>query len=339
MLTYILRRLLLMVVTMFMITFIIVSIMLLTPGEPGQLNEMGPGTGPGGSTNIQASKGMILAKMEMGFFDANGDKLPPWTAWWNWVGKFASFDLGKSAMYHMPVTELLLERVPVTLLLNTISLLIIYLISLPLGIFSATHQNTLADSTSSTVLFVLYSMPNWWVATMLIVCFASVNLFDWFDVDGLHAIGSERFTLFEYLWDSGKRMILPVICLVYGSFAYLSRQMRTGMLDVVRQDYIRTARAKGLDDRTVIYRHALRNALIPIITLVAFLLPAMLGGSIIIELIFSIRGMGLLGFEAILNRDYLVVMANLTVAAVLTLVGILGSDLLYCMVDPRISLD
>ncbi len=339
MLTYILRRLLLMIPTMIGITIVVTAIMLAAPGEPGQRQPGGPSAGPGGDMKLASSKAMLDAKKDMGFFDEEGEKLWFGHAWWNWVNKLVRLDFGKSFRFHVPVTELLAERIPVTLRLNLIALVLLYLLALPLGIFAATHRGTTSEGCLSTVLFVLYSLPAWWVATMFVVYFASVNFVDWFPVDGLHASGSERFTLLEYLGDSVHRLVLPITCMTYGGLAYLSRQMRAGMLEVVRQDYIRTARAKGLDERRVTYVHALRNAMIPIITLLSGLLPAMVGGSIIIELIFSIKGMGKLGFEAIFNRDYLVVMANTVVAAFLTLVGILISDVLYCLVDPRISLD
>ena len=141
--------------------------------------------------------------------------------------------------------------------------------------------------------------------------------------------------LLDWIW----HLILPITCLTYGSFAYVSRQMRVGMLDIIRQDFIRTARAKGLSERVVIFKHALRNALIPTVTLLAFLLPALLGGSIIIEEIFTIEGMGKLSFEAILNRDYPIINAIAFFSAFLTLLGMLSTDIAYVLVDPRISFE
>jgi peptide/nickel transport system permease protein len=144
---------------------------------------------------------------------------------------------------------------------------------------------------------------------------------------------------FDWLLDRIWHLALPVFCLTYGGLAYVSRQMRAGMLETIRQDYIRTARAKGLSEHAVVFKHALRNSLIPIVTLLGFLLPAMLGGSVIIESIFTIPGMGQLGFDAILSRDYPVVMAIEVIAAFLTLVGLLLSDICYAMVNPTISLE
>ena len=328
-----------MVPTMLGITLIVVGIMLAAPGEPGQQEMSGPSMG-GDGTKLVASEAMKSWRASTGFFDEDGNKKFFISAWWSWLTQhLLVLDFGESSRFHRPVLQLLIERLPITLLLNAISLFLIYWISIPIGVFSATKSGTKRDGVLTTALFVLYSMPSWWVATMFIVYFGGVQFVDWFDVDGLHDLGYERYTLFEYLGDSINRLILPVICLTYGGFAYLSRQMRSGMLDVVRADFVRTARAKGLAEKRVIKRHALRNALIPIITLMGYLLPAMIGGSIIIELIFSIQGMGLLGYDAITNRDYSVVLANTTFAALLTLIGLLVSDVLYCVVDPRISLD
>ena len=163
------------------------------------------------------------------------------------------------------------------------------------------------------------------------------DFLDWFPIYGISSGGMEGSAFLSRLWDHLWHLVLPVFCLTYGGLAGLSRFMRAGMLEVIRQDYIRTARAKGLPEKLVIYKHAMRNSIIPIITLMGYLLPGMLGGSIIIESIFSIPGMGQLSFEAVLSRDYPVVMAIATISALLTLVGILISDLLYVWADPRIT--
>ena len=172
---------------------------------------------------------------------------------------------------------------------------------------------------------------------MLIIFFGGGDFFEVFPYAGLHSNFLDGMTAWERFKDLAWHLVLPVATMTYGSFAYLSRQMRTGMLEIIKQDYIRTARAKGLSEKTVILKHAMRNSLIPIITILAGFLPALIGGSVIIETIFSIPGMGSLGFEAITGRDYPIVMAVFTISAVLTLVGILLSDILYSFVDPRIT--
>jgi peptide/nickel transport system permease protein len=173
---------------------------------------------------------------------------------------------------------------------------------------------------------------------MLILVFGATGL-DWLPVLGLHDKDAATFTRWEYIQDVILHAILPIAVLTYGGLAYLSRQMRGGMLEVVRQDYIRTARAKGLSERVVVFKHALRNSLIPVVTLFAGILPILIGGSVIVETIFTIPGMGLYAFEGLVQRDYNVVMATATASALMTLVGFLISDVTYALVDPRIAYD
>ena len=213
----------------------------------------------------------------------------------------------------------------------------IWIIAFPIGIYSATHQHSRTDKAATVFLFTLYSLPNFWVATLAIVYLGGGDFLDLFPVFGLQTLGSENWTFWERLGDRARHLVLPVTCMTYYTLAALSRYMRSSMLEVIRQDYIRTARAKGLSERLVIYRHALRNSLIPIVTLMADLLPALIGGSIVIETIFSVPGMGQLGWEAVLLRDYPVIMAVFTISAFLTLLGILIADVLYTIVDPRIK--
>ena len=174
---------------------------------------------------------------------------------------------------------------------------------------------------------------------MLIMLFGGGDFWDIFPVYGISSIGAHSLPFIPWLLDRLWHLVLPVICLTYGGLAYLSRLTRAEMLEVIREDYIRTARAKGLSEKVVIYKHAFRNSVLPIITLLAFLLPGMFGGSVIIESIFSIPGMGQLGFEAVLARDYPVIMAITTISALLTLIGLLISDILYAVLDPRIKLE
>src|SRR3972149_10182532 len=206
-------------------------------------------------------------------------------------------------------------------------------------IYSATHQYSAPDKVMTVGLFVLYSLPSFWVATILILFLDGGDYWHLFPISGISSLDAEHLARWAWLKDRAWHLVLPVFCLTYGGLAYISRQMRAGMLETIRQDYIRTARAKGLSENAVLYKHALRNSLIPIVTLMADLLPAMLGGSVIIESIFTIPGMGLLGFEAILSRDYPVVMAISTIAAFLTLIGLLLSDICYALVNPTISLE
>lgn len=256
-----------------------------------------------------------------------------------WLVNMMTLDFGTSIKDNRPVWDHIKESVPVSLIFTFTSFILAYLIAIPLGIYSATHQYSTGDKVTTVILFILYSLPNFWVATMAIVFFGGGDFWDVFPVTGLHSLGAEDMTRWEYIKDLLHHVALPLIIWTYGSFSALSRYMRGSMLEVIRQDYIRTARAKGLSERVVTYKHALRNSLIPIITMLANLLPLAISGSIIIESIFSIPGMGQLSFNAVLFRDYPIIMAVTTISAMLTLFGILLSDLLYAVVDPRITFE
>jgi peptide/nickel transport system permease protein len=225
----------------------------------------------------------------------------------------------------------------VSVKLSGMSLLLAYLLAIPLGIYSATHHHRFGERLTTVILFGLYSLPNFWIATMAIIYLGGGDFWNVFPVYGLRSSGSENWPWWNRALDELWHLALPVACLTYYTMAVLSRYMRTGMLEAIRQDFIRTARAKGLNERLVTYRHAFRNSLIPIITLMADLLPALIGGSVVIETLFSIPGMGSLSAEAVSNRDYPLLMGIFTVSAFLTLVGILISDLLYTLADPRIA--
>jgi peptide/nickel transport system permease protein len=230
------------------------------------------------------------------------------------------------------------QRMKVTVPLSLVSVLLAYLLALPLGILSAVKQGSLADKATTFVLFLLYSIPTFWAGLMLILAFGATGL-EWLPVIGLHDKDAEQLQGWDYAWDLVRHCILPVATLTYGGLAYLSRQMRVGMLETVRQDFIRTARAKGLSEKVVVFRHALRNSLIPVVTVFATILPILIGGSVIVETVFNIPGMGLYAFQGLITRDYNIVMATVTVSSIMTLLGFLLSDVLYAVVDPRISYD
>jgi len=250
-------------------------------------------------------------------------------------GGLLTLDLGLEMQTKTSVAEELGRRLKVTVPLALISTLLSYLIALPLGIFSVRRQGTPVDSAVTVVIFVLYSIPLFWAGLMMIIAFGATGL-DWLPVLGLHDKDADTFGPWEYAWDMFLHVILPIATLTYGGLAYLSRQMRAGMLEVIRQDYIRTARAKGLSENVVIYKHALRNSMIPVITLLASILPILIGGSIIVERVFDIPGMGSYAFEGLLRRDFYIVMATTIFVGVMTQVGILLSDITYSIVDPRI---
>jgi len=253
-------------------------------------------------------------------------------------GGLLVLDLGREAGSQRSVASELGRRLQVTLPLSLTAVLLAYLLALPLGIFSARRRGTRTDAVSTVVLFALYSVPSFWVGLLLIYVFGATGP-DWLPrlpVLGLHGKDAEDLGALAYGWDTLLHAVLPIVTMTYGSFAYLSRQMRAGMLEVIHQDFVLTARAKGASERAVIYKHALRNAVIPVVTIFATVLPALVSGSIIVEQVFQIEGMGKYVFEGLSGRDFHVVMATTILVGVMTQVGILVSDVLYTWVDPRI---
>jgi len=248
-------------------------------------------------------------------------------------------DFGISLATRQPVMDTLLSKLRYSISLSISSLILAYLIAIPIGIFSAVKKDSKADRTLTVGLFMLYSLPSFFVATLLLYFFSAGSDFEslrWFPTGGWRTRDYMELTSIQQIADIAWHLLLPVACLTYGSLAALSRYMRTGLLDVIRSDYVRTARAKGLPEYVVIGKHAVRNGLFPILTLLAGLLPAVLGGSVIIEYIFDIPGMGLWMIDSIYRRDYNVIMAVQLVSTVLVLVGLLLTDLSYALVDPRV---
>lgn len=257
---------------------------------------------------------------------------------------FLRGDFGISYMDNRPVATKIGEALYWTLLMNFFAILISYLISIPLGVKSATwkmQNRSTIDNINTTTLFVLYSLPSFWIGTILMVFLTTPEYgLDWFPSGGvqdLEIAQDKNASTWTVFLDILHHMILPIFCITYGSLAFLSRQMRSSMLGVVRQDYIRTARAKGLSERKVIWKHGFRNSLFPIITLFSAVFPRALSGSIAIELIYTIPGMGTLVFTSIVARDWPVVFTIVMFAAILTMIGNLIADILYAVVDPRVS--
>lgn len=256
----------------------------------------------------------------------------------HWISNFLKGDFGVSYYYKQPVRDRIWNALRWTLVLNGSALLLAYLIALPVGVWAGARQGSYFDRISSTFLFMLYSLPAFWIAILLIVFFTTPEYgMDWFPTLGT---GQRQINPDMSAWEVFKiraqHFFLPVLCLVYGALAFISRQMRGGMIEALRQNYIRTARAKGLPENKVIWKHAFRNALFPIITLLASLLPALLAGSVVVETIFSIPGMGQLTVDSIYKKDWSVVYTILMMAAILTMAGILLADLLYTWADPRV---
>jgi peptide/nickel transport system permease protein len=269
-------------------------------------------------------------KLRILFFDTR------FATYW---GNLLRLDFGVSLATREPVIKTLLSKLPYSISLSVVSLLLAYTIAIPLGVFSAVRRGTPQDRALTQVLFMLYSLPSFFVATLLLLFFSEGSNFSelrLFPTGGFQSPDFEELTTIDKIRDIAWHLVLPIACLTYGSLAALSRYMRTGLLEVIQADYIRTARAKGLPERTVIGKHALRNGLLPILTLLAGLLPAVLGGSVVIEYIFGIPGIGLWTIDSINQRDYNVIMGVQLLSTILVLFGILLTDIGYALVDPRI---
>jgi peptide/nickel transport system permease protein len=255
--------------------------------------------------------------------------------YWNWLSRLVVLDFGRS---FSPDREKVIvkigRRLPITILINVLSMILIFVVAIPIGIYSATHRNSVFDRATTVFVFLGFATPTFWLALLLMILFG-VNL-GWLPISGLKSFGYDQMSLLGQFWDRVSHLILPVIISAFSGLAGMSRYMRSNMLEVVRQDYITTARAKGLSEPTVIYKHALRNALMPVITILGLSLPTLIGGSVIFESIFAIPGMGQLFYESVMRRDYPVVMGGLVIGAVLTLAGNLLADLGYALADPRV---
>ncbi len=338
MLAYTVQRLLLLIPTFFGITFLAFAIMHLAPGDPVELFFAG-GLAAGAEgidaeklVEVEAAKAQLRADLGL-------DRPIP-VQYALWFGRLLRGDLGQSLKDRRDVWDKIRDRLPVTILLNVLAILITYAIAVPLGIYSSVRPNSVFDQVQTLTVFMLYSRPVFWVGTMIIIFLCGGDFLAWFPPAGLHSLDYDPgWPLWRRTTDYSYHLAMPLLCTVYTSFAALSRFMRTSMLENATMDYVRTARAKGLPERVVVLKHILRNSLIPIVTILAGLLPAMIGGSVIIETIFSIPGIGQLGFQSVLARDYPVVLALFAASSFLTLVGILLSDLALALVDPRISFE
>jgi peptide/nickel transport system permease protein len=314
---YLVRRLLQMVPTFLGITVLTFAIAHLAPGDPLQL---GPETSAENSTAAMNA-----------FREKNGLDLPLPIQYARWLKKIVTLDFGRSLQDHRLVSEKLAEALPKTLLLSMLALLLAYGLAIPIGVHAATREGGALQRGISLFLYLLYAMPTFWVAVMVLLLVG-----DHFPFQGLSSDGAEKLSFFSQVADTAWHLVLPVFCLSYPTLAIVSRQVRSAMREALGQDYVRAARARGIPERSIIFHHALRNSLLPVVTLLGTSLPHLIGGSVVVERVFGISGMGLLAFDAISFRDYPVVMAICTLAALVTMLGVLAADLLYGLADPRI---
>jgi peptide/nickel transport system permease protein len=319
---FIIRRILGLIPLYFGITIVTFLIIHLAPGKPSDLE-------------AQMKPGMAMARERLE--KIYGLDKPLHEQYWLWFKKMIVFDFGNSFKDHQPVLEKIRDTLPNTILLNLASLFLIYLIAVPIGILSAVKQYSLFDKISTVFVFIGMAIPSFWLALLLILVF-SVKL-AWLPISGMHSLfyQFENLSLWGKVLDISKHAILPVVVLSLSGLAWLSRYTRSSMLEIIRQDYIITARAKGLSERKVIFKHALRNALLPIVTILGLSLPGLISGSVIVETIFAWPGMGRLAYQAVLARDYPVIMGASVFSVFLLLFGNLIADVLYAIVDPRIK--
>jgi len=303
------------------ITIISFSVMHIAPGSPTDLQtEMNPRVSAEMKARLKAMYGL--------------DK-PLYQQYFIWLGKLATLDLGNSfSPDRRPVSDKILERLPITIVINVLSMILIIIVAIPIGVLSAVHQDSLFDKITGVFVFIGFAMPTFWLALLLMILFG-IHL-DWLPISGIRSLNYEDLSTWGAVIDVAKHLLLPVLLSAFGGLAGFSRYMRANMLEVIRQDYITTARAKGLSERVVIYKHALRNALLPVITILGLSVPGLIGGSVIFETIFAIPGMGQLFYMSAMSRDYPVIMGILFIGAILTLIGNLIADVSYAVADPRI---
>jgi peptide/nickel transport system permease protein len=305
------------------ISIITLGIMHLAPGDPTSMKYgLNPEVSGSARENLKEIYGL--------------DK-PITIQYADWLKRMATLDFGRSFVDNRPVIEKIKERLPATLLLQFSALILIFTIALPIGVLSAVKHNSFFDKITTLLVFIGFATPTFWLA-LLLMWFFGFQL-EWFPVSGMSPWYTQFLTGPEKILDLLWHLVLPVITLAFTGLAGISRYTRSSMLEVIRQDYIRTAKAKGLSENKIIYKHALKNALLPVITILGLSLPALISGSFIFETIFAWPGMGRLGYTAIMQYDYTTVMGVGLISTFLTLFGILVSDILYAVFDPRIRYD
>ncbi|MDR3112781.1 MAG: ABC transporter permease [Endomicrobium sp.] len=320
MFNYVIKRLFYSVPIILGITIMTFAVMFFTPGNPADMVA---------EFNIKVSSQSKERLVKLYGLDK------PWyEQYWNWLKRVAVFDFGNSFRDGNPASKKISERLPATILLNVLSIILMLLIAVPVGVYCAVKKYSFFDRAMTVIVFICFSVPVFWAGLMLMIVFG-LRL-GWLPISGLTSFEFSELSFFSKVWDVCKHLILPVFVSTLGSFAVLSRYMRSGMLDVLKQDYIKTAYAKGLNKKQVIFGHALKNALLPLITIIGLSIPGLIGGSFIIETIFSYPGMGRLGYDAIMARDYPVIMGIGVISAFLTLLGNIIADVSYACADPRI---
>ncbi len=340
MLKYFLRRLAILIPTLLGVTVVVFVIINMAPGGPieqrlQQIRFSG-GDGGGASTQRGGSQGVSDEVMEALKKQYGFDK-PMHERYILWLKNIVTLNFGESFTYEEPVVDVIVSKFPVSLQFGIISLFLSYLISIPLGIMKAIKHGSFFDISSSIILFVFYSIPSFMLAILLIVMLSGGSFLEIFPVGGLQSEYFDDLNGWEQFIDRVHHFTLPLICYTIGSFTSLTVLMKNSLIEEIKKDYIRTARAKGLDEKVIYMKHALRNALIPIVTGLGGFLTVFFAGSLLLETIFQLDGIGLLSYKSILSRDYNVIMGLVFIQSALFLVGNILSDFAYVLVDPRID--
>ena len=336
--TYVIRRVLLMIPTLIGVTFFVFVLCQFVPGGPidqirmaalmGGAGESGSvGRGFGGNVSI-SEKDLQSLREYYGFDD------PILIRYFKYVGKLAKGDLGTSFRYSMPSIKIITNRLPVSIYYGLITTILTYLVCIPLGIVKAIKHKTFIDNSTSMLIFLGYAIPGYALGAVLLALFAAK--FDWFPLGGFVSQGFGDLSFWEKVNDLFMHSVLPLICYMIGAFAFMTMLMKNSLLENMSADYVKTALAKGMTWRRTVFVHALRNSLIPLATSFGNIISLVVAGSLLIERVFNIQGMGLLFFEAIQARDYPVVMGITVISAMLLLIGNLLSDLCVASVDPRV---
>jgi microcin C transport system permease protein len=340
---YFIRRFLLIIPTFLGITIMVFIVTRFVPGGPieriiaeaQQMQSMEGGRSSGTSAAEQSQPLSVEQIEELKKY--YGFDKPLFTSYFLWLGKVLRGDLGTSTRYYDPVWDMIKERIPISLYFGIISLILVYSICIPLGVIKAIKHKTSFDNISSLVVFIGYAIPGWVVGVLMLVFFASY--WEIFPLGGLISDEFEDFTLIGKIIDVIRHTILPLLAYVLGSFTVMTFLMKNTLMDNLASDYVRTAMAKGLPFKKAVLNHALRNSLIPIATSFGNNISVILSGSFLIEKVFNINGMGLLGYESVVERDYPVVLGILVISALLFMIGNILSDICVAIVDPRVKFE
>lgn len=337
MIGYIIRRLLLIVPTIVGISIVCFSLTQFVPGGPVEqaIQKARAGLGDKGASGQKRISEEELQNIKAYF----GFDKPPLERYFTWLSKVARLDFGVSYEYRKPAWDVIASKMPVSLFFGITSFVLSYLICVPLGVAKARRDGTWFDTSTSVAIFIGYVIPGFALGVLLIVLFGGGTFLNWFPISGIVSDDFESMSLWGKTVDFLHHMVLPLICYMVGEFAFLTMLMKNSTIEEMGKDYVRTAMAKGVNHRTAVWRHAVRNALVPLVTGIGGIFTIMFTGFLLIEKVFDIDGMGMLVYTSIVARDYNVVMALIIIPSLLAALGRLFSDVLYAVVDPRIRFD